>query len=168
MLEIKHSILEREQDKMNLIYKHAFLVLMIILSSTFAKAEQKEVFDGPNGSEYEVHYIGFASTILDAEIAQQYQLVRSRALGIINISIIKIEADGKRKAVGAAVEIKMMNNIQQAQFLSSKQVVEGKAIYYLSQLQYKEGELLTFDVTIYPEGRIAPIQLRFSQNFYND
>jgi hypothetical protein len=66
------------------------------------------------------------------------------------------------------VEIKMKNDLQQAQFLSSQQVVEGKAIYYLAQLQYKQGELLIFDTTIYPEGRTEPMQFRFSQNFYND
>lgn len=135
---------------------------------SFAQAEQKEVFDGPDGSEYEVHYIGLASTFLDAEVAKQYNLVRSRALGIVNISVIKVEADGKRKAVGAVVEIKMKNDLQQAQFLSSQQVVEGKAIYYLAQLQYKQGELLTFDVSIYPEGRTKAMQFRFSQNFYHD
>jgi hypothetical protein len=149
-------------------YKYLTGMLLVIFGFSQVSAEQKEVFDGPDGSEYEVHYIGFASTFLDAEIAKQYSLVRSRALGIINISVIKVAADGSRKAVGAVVEIKMKNDLQQAQFLSSQQVVEGKAIYYLAQLQYREGKLLLFDVTIYPEGRIEPMQFRFSQNFYND
>lgn len=143
-----------------------FIVTLCGLSQV--NAEQKEVFDGPDGSEYEVHYIGFASTFLDADIAKQYQLVRSRALGVINISVIKVEADGRRKAVGAVVEIKMKNELQQAQFLPAQQVVEGKAIYYLAQLQYKQGELLFFDTTIYPEGRTEAIKFRFSQNFYHD
>ena len=54
-------------------------------------AEQKKVFDGPDGSEYEIHYIGFTSTFLDPEVAKQYDIVRSRALGIVNISVIKVE-----------------------------------------------------------------------------
>ena len=143
-------------------------VLLLMLGFGAASAEQKEVFDGPDGSEYEVHYIAFPSTFLDADVAKHYKLVRSRALGIVNISVIKVEADGSRKAVGAVVEIKMKNDLQQAQFLSSQQVVEGKAIYYLAQLQYKEGELLIFDLAIYPEGRTEAMQFRFSQNFYND
>ena len=146
----------------------SFFILMFILGIGSVTAEQKEVFDGPGGSEYEVHYIGLASTVLDPEIAKQYKLLRSRAMGLVNISVIKVDADGTRKAVGAVVEIKMTNNLQQPQFLSSQQVVEGKAIYYLAQLQYKEGELLTFDLTIYPEGRTEAMKLRFSQNFYND
>lgn len=145
-----------------------FFILFFTLSFGLVHAEQKEVFDGPNGSEYEVHYIGFASTFLSPEVAKQYQLVRSRALGIVNISVIKVDPDGKREAVGAVVEIRMTNNIQQQQMLTSQQVIEGSAIYYLAQLQYSEGELMIFDVTVYPEGSTKPLVFRFSQHFYND
>lgn len=142
-------------------------VLLCCLSS-LVNAEQKKVFDGPDGSEYEVHYIAFTSTFLDAEVAKQYDIVRSRALGIVNISVIKVEKDGTRKAVGAVLQTKMTNDIQQNQFLSFQQIVEGPAIYYLAQLQFREGEVLTFDVSVYPEGSVKPLQFRFVQNFYND
>jgi len=144
-----------------------FMFMLIFVVST-AHAEQKEVFDGPNGSEYEVHYIAFTSTFLDPEVAKQYELVRSKALGVVNISVIKIDADGQRNAVGAVVETKMSNEIQQQQFLSFQQVVEGQAIYYLAQIQFRQGEILTFDATVYPEGSVKPLKLRFTQNFYND
>jgi hypothetical protein len=147
----------------------SFLLLgCLSLISLTLSAEQKKVFDGPDGSEYEVHYIAFTSTFIDPEIAKQYQLVRSKALGIVNISVLKVEADGSRKAVGAVVQSKMTNDIQQTQFLSFQQVVEGPAIYYLAQLQFREGENLTFDVSVFPEGSTQPLQFRFVQNFYND
>jgi hypothetical protein len=149
------------------IYVAGIFVLAVLLS-TIARAEKKEVFPGPDGSEYEVHYIGFASTFIDEEVAKQYKIVRSRSLGLVNISIIKIDKDGKRKAVGGAVQAEMINDIRQSKFLSFQQIVEGDAIYYLAQLQYREGELLTFDVTVYPEGGTQPLKLRFTQHFYND
>ena len=149
-----------------------FLTSLIFLLTTFlsvaANAEKKEVFPGPDGSDYEVHYIAFASTFLDEEVARQYQLVRSRSLGLVNISIIKVDKEGKRKAVGGSVQAEMINEIRQSQFLSFQQVIEGDAIYYLAQLQYREGDLLTFDVTVYPQGGTQPLKLRFTQNFYND
>ena len=146
----------------------ALLLLVLSLASSIAFAEQKKVFDGPDGSEYEVHYIAFTSTFLEPEVAKQYDLVRSKALGIVNISVLKVDTDGKKKAVGAMVQTKMTNDIQQTQFLSFQQVVEGPAIYYLAQLQFREGENLTFDVSVYPEGSVQPLQFRFVQNFYND
>lgn len=146
----------------------SFVALCMVLFSASVNAEKKEVFPGPDGSEYEVHYIGFVSTFLDKEVARQYNLVRSRSLGLVNISIIKVDKEGKRKAVGGSVQAEMINEIRQSQFLSFQQIVEGDAIYYLAQLQYKEGELLTFDVTVYPEGGTQPLKLRFTQYFYND
>ena len=62
----------------------------------------------------------------------------------------------------------MTNDIQQNKFLSFQQIVEGQSIYYLAQLQFREGEILTFDVSVYPEGSVKPLQFRFVQNFYND
>ena len=54
--------------------KYSFSILLLsvlsILSLTVS-AEQKKVFDGPDGSEYEVHYIAFTSTFLDPEVAKQ-------------------------------------------------------------------------------------------------
>lgn len=150
--------------------KAFFLIVTAFLVSVFStvQAEQKKVFDGPDGSEYEVHYIAFTSTFLDPEVAKQYDIVRSKALGIVNISVIKVDKDGSRKAVGAVLQAKMTNDIQQTQFLSFQQIVEGPAIYYLSQLQFREGEILTFDISAYPEGSVKPLQFRFVQNFYND
>lgn len=145
-----------------------FMLLLCLSCSALVQAEQKKVFNGPDGSEYEIHYIGFTSTFLDPDIAKQYDIVRSRALGVINISVIKVEHDGSRKAVGAVLQAKMTNDIQQNQFLSFQQIVEGPAIYYLAQLQFREGEVLTFDVSAYPEGSVKPLQFRFVQNFYND
>ncbi len=143
-----------------------FLLLSFLVSPV--QAEQKQVFDGPDGSEYEVHYNALSSTFLDARIAQQYDLVRSRALGLLNVSIIKVDESGARNPVGAVVEIRSTNDIQQQQNLAVKQVVEQPAIYYLAQVQYREGEILTFDLTVYPEGIVDPLKLRFSHTFYNE
>jgi len=148
--------------------RYSLFIVLLISHSIFAYAEQKEIFDGPDGSEYEVHYMALVSTFLEPEIAKQYQLVRSKALGLINISVIKIDKDGTRKAVGAVVETRMNNDIQQQQFLSFKQIVEGPSIYYIAQFQFSESELLTFNITVYGEGSIKPMSIRFSQNFYND
>ncbi len=146
----------------------SFWLLVLVSVSHHVSAEQKKVFDGPDGSEYEVHYIAFTSTFLDPEVAKQYQIVRSKALGVVNISVLKVDPDGKKKAVGAVVQGKMTNDIQQTQFLSFQQIVEGPAIYYLAQLQFREGENLTFDMTVFPEGSVQPLKFRFVQNFYND
>lgn len=142
--------------------------VMLFVFGQGASAEQKQVFDGPEGSEYEVHYIAFVSTFLEPDIARKYEMVRSKAIGVLNVSVIQVFPDGTRKAVGAGVEANAKNDIQQVQHLGMRQVVEGPAIYYIGQLQFREGEVLTFDLSVYPQGVAEALKLRFSQTFYND
>lgn len=144
------------------------LLVICTLMAVPSYAEQKKVFAAPDGTEYEVHYIAFNSTFLEPDVAKQYDLTRSKALGVVNVSVLKVNVDGSREAVGAIVNMNAKNDIQQVQHLSMQQVIEGKAIYYIAQLQFREGEILTFDISVFPQGVSDPFRLRFSHNFYND
>ncbi len=137
---------------------HLLTFCILALFTTATMAEQKE-----DMGEYVLHYNAFASTFLTPKIAQQYKIMRSRSIGIINLALIK-KPD---TAVGALVQGTFTNNVQQQQTLSFTQIVEGKSIYYIAQVPFSEGELLTFDITLMPNGAKQPLQFQFSQNFYN-
>jgi hypothetical protein len=143
-----------------------FWLLMAI--SFTVNAEQKKVFDGPDGSEYEVHYIAFESTFLDKDIARQYGLVRSKAMGVLNVSMIHVSAMGERKAVPFLLETNAKNDIQQVTHVSMSQVIEGESVYYIGQIQFREGDVMTIDLAAYPQGAIDPFRIRFAHTFYNN
>lgn len=146
----------------------AILFFCLGLVSISAMAEQKKVFAGKDGAEYEVHYMALSSTFLLPEVARQYGLSRSKALGVINVSVLKVQDDGTKQAVGALVDINTKNDIQQVQHLDVNQVTEGRAIYYIAQVQFREGAVLTFDLSVYAQGEIDPFKIRFGHTFYND
>lgn len=139
------------------------LFALIPLTTQLVQAEQKERF-----GDYEVHYSAFTSTFLTPEIAKQYGIVRSKAIGVINISVLKKSDTGLFEPVPAQLEGIRTNDIQQQQFLAFRRVKEGKAIYYLTEVQFMEGEVLTFNISATPEGQPQPLKLRFSQTFYNE
>jgi len=139
------------------------LFTLVLFSTQSAQAEQKERF-----GDYEVHYSAFTSTFLTPEIAKQYGIVRSKAIGVINISVLKKSESGLFEPVPAQLEGMRTNDIQQQQFLAFRRVKEGKAIYYLAEVQFMEGEVLTFNISATPEGQPQPLKLRFSQTFYNE
>lgn len=152
-------------------YKKCLRLFSVFILSALcfdALAEQKKVFDGPEGSEYELHYIALNSTFLEPDIAKQYGLIRSKAMGLVNISLIQVMADGTRKATKAIVQGLVTNEIQQQNALSFKQVIEGPATYYLAQAQYAETKPLRFDIQIFAPGVSDPLLLRFSHAFFND
>ncbi|MBD3656550.1 MULTISPECIES: DUF4426 domain-containing protein [Marinobacter] len=118
--------------------------------------------------EYQVHYSTFPSTYLTPEVAKQNNLQRSRAIGIVNIAIMRKTADGGLATVSGQVEGKVLNDIQQAKFLAFRRIQEGDAVYFISEFQYSSGELLTFQVTARPTGASRELPIRFAQTLFNE
>ncbi len=144
------------------------MLSLALLFSGFAAAEQFKQFSTAQGVKYDVHYSAFVSTFLQPAVAKQYGLTRSQAIGVLNVSVLKHLAEGKTEAVGAVIEGKVTNDVQQNTFLGFQQIIENPAIYYLAQTQFREGEVLTFNLSVYPEGVREPFNLRFTHTFYND
>jgi hypothetical protein len=134
----------------------ASLVLGLFLSPVHA--EQKKVL-GP----WDVHYIAFDSTMIDAKIAQSYQLQRSKYQAVLNISVLK-SSDQKAQQVrisGTATDL-----TQKQIELSFREVKEGDAIYYLAQVPVHDQKHLNFKLDI--RQGTENQKLEFSQVFYID
>ena len=134
----------------------ASLVIGLFLSPVHA--EQKKVL-GP----WDVHYIAFDSTMIDAKIAQSYQLQRSKYQAVLNISVLK-SSDQKAQQVrisGTATDL-----TQKQIELSFREVKEGDAIYYLAQVPVHDQKHLNFKLDIWQGTENQ--KLEFSQVFYID
>lgn len=121
-------------------------------------AEQKKVL-GP----WDVHYIAFDSTMLDAKIAQSYQLQRSRTEAVLNISVLN-SSDQKAQQVrisGTATDL-----TQKQIELTFREVKEGDAIYYLAQVPVHDQKHLNFKLDIWQGTENQ--KLEFSQVFYTE
>lgn len=132
------------------------LLTAAILWLPQATAEVKSA--GP----YQVHFSAFESTFLSPQIANQYQITRSRFQAVINVSVL----DPRKNNAAAQVELSgqaknlLGHNIE----LKFKEVKEEQAIYYLEQLKYSNEETFRFFLEIEtPEGRY-PVQ--FMKKFY--
>jgi hypothetical protein len=129
-----------------------------LLSAGQASAEQKTQL-GP----WDVHYIAMPSTLIDPAIAKAYQLERTKFQGLVNISVLKT-ADLSAQQV--SIEGVAKNLLGQQKELVFREVVEGKAIYYLAQLPYRNEERFTFTLQI-KQGDVSQ-QLQFTHTFYVD
>lgn len=118
--------------------------------------------------DYQVHYSVFPSTFLTPEVAAQNNLNRSRAIGIINVSIMRENDLGGLETVSGQVEGQVLNDIQQSRFLAFRRIQEGDAVYFISEFQYRSGEMLTFKVTARPSGHPTDLPIRFAHTLYND
>jgi hypothetical protein len=130
--------------------------LLLLTQSPLAQAEQKQTL-----GSWDVHYIAMPSTLIDPKIATQYQITRSIQNGLINISVLNT-SDQQAQQVRLSGQAK--NLLGQIKELDFKEVREGKAIYYLAQLQFRGEEKLNFSIDI-QQGTVQQ-QLKFEHTFY--
>ncbi len=136
--------------------KAFFVSLCLLLLSGTTMAEQKQQL-GP----WDVHYILMPTTMLDAEIARQYQLNRSRNYQLLNISVLTRDSQQPQQVdiSGTAV-----NLAGQRQTLTFRPIKESNALYYLAGVEVRSEQKMSIEVTI----RQGDTQqtLKFSQDVY--
>ena len=131
---------------------------LLLLGSVGVSAEQKKQL-GP----WDVHYIAMPSTLLEPDIAKAYDLERSQYQGLINISVLKTS---DQSAQQVSISGMAKNLLGQQHTLEFKQVTEGKAVYYLAQLPYRNEQRMTITVQISQGSQQQ--QLQFDHTFYVD
>ncbi|WP_339906355.1 DUF4426 domain-containing protein [Pseudomonas guineae] len=137
---------------------HRIALLFIALCLSLpALAERKQSF-----GDLDVHYIAFNSSFLQPDIAAANGLVRSKTLGVVNISVLK---DGKASNASVSGEVKDL--VGRNQPLTFKQVTEGEAIYYLAQFPFNQQELLRFTITVRAADGVAH-SIEFNQEVFPD
>jgi len=138
-------------------------IAVLALLALNARAEQM-ISDG----RYEIHYNAFNSSFLTPEVAQQYQITRSQYRALINVSVLKLEADGSKTPARALVSGQVANLVGQAQQLQFRAIDEGDALYYLASFRFTNEEQLSVSLQVQPDANAAPYNIEFQQTFFTD
>jgi hypothetical protein len=135
------------------------LLSMSLLASSNANAEQMKKLGNWN-----VHYIAFGATFLTPEIAKAYGIVRSRYKGVVNISVLSADkGSSAQKVTISGVARNLLGNQVNLKF---KEIVEGKSVYYIAQIDYSNAETFRFEISL-KQGNKSE-SFKFSQIFYTD
>ncbi len=141
-----------------------FRKFLIMLSLTVslcgaALAEQKETV-----GNFDIHYMALGSTFLTPSIAKSYGIERSSYTGIINIAVLDMSEAG---SPAVPVEISgVANNLLDARIdLKFREIREGKAIYYIAAVPYRDDQEINFNIAI-KHGSQLNTNLKFKQKFY--
>ena len=140
-----------------------FLVALaaVALGSSIASANEAE-FDN-----YVVHYNVINTTFLSPEVARAYDVRRSSNRAMVNISVMERGENGLQ-AVSAEVTGSATNMNDQMRSLRFREIQDGDAIYFLSEVTVRSGETLDFAIDIAPEGSERVLPVRFARDFYVD
>ncbi|MCO4321919.1 DUF4426 domain-containing protein [Aliidiomarina quisquiliarum] len=114
-------------------------------------------------ANWHVHYSAFASTFLQPEVAKAYNLVRSRAQGIVSISVLDAATQQSQRV---AVSGYALNSLGQRRELSFRRISEGDSLYYLTSVSHENEDRYRFFINL-RHGDISE-ELRFTHTFYRN
>lgn len=115
--------------------------------------------------DHVVHFSAQSTDQLPPEVARAYNIVRSKNRVMLNVSVLN-ESDGS--AATANVTVKTQNLTGQLKNVTMREVREQEAIYYIGETAVANQETLIFDISVTPEGKSTPSDVRFKRQFYTD
>lgn len=135
----------------------------LLLACSQVRADNFQSF-----GDYEIHYNAFTSDFLSPQVAQTYKVQRSKNRGVLVISVLKKVMGTAGQAVSGIIRVTANNLTGQLRTLDVRKVSEGNAIYYLSTFAVNNEETLDFNIQVTPEGRDAPYEAKFRQQFFTE
>jgi len=118
---------------------------------------------------YEVHYNALRTDELGADIARIYGIQRSRNRVMLNVTVLRKEAEhAPRKPIEATVTADAYNLNGQLKDLQLRRVSEGEAIYYIGDVSIAGSEILVFDISVTPSGESQPFNVKLKREFVSD
>ncbi len=146
-------------------WKWLVLLLPLLLSISSLQAETDRSQDFGN---YIVYYSALPTDILQADIARQYGISRSKFRGFITISVQKKTDTASGKPINAQVKVSASNLTGQQKTFSLQRVEEGAAIYYVDDFRIANMETLNFTLKIKPEDSDKNFTVNFRQQFFTN
>ena len=142
-----------------------FLLKLLVLTGVpaAAMAQTSESF-----GEYTVYYNAFTSDTLQPSVAKLYNITRSKNLGLLTVSVMKKSLSPLGTPVKAQVKAEATNLTGQLKTVEVREVDDGSAIYYLSEIYVTHKEVLDFTLNVTPEGESKPFVVKFRQQFYTN
>ncbi|MCG6970658.1 MAG: DUF4426 domain-containing protein [Gammaproteobacteria bacterium] len=116
--------------------------------------------------DYTIYYSAFTSDTLQPAIAKSYGITRSQNLGLLSVSVVKKSLSPLGTPVKAKVKAEATNLTGQLKTVEIREVADGAAVYYLSEIYVSHKEVLDFTLYVTPEGETSPFVVQFRQQFY--
>ena len=138
-------------------YSLVGLVFALLLALPITvSAQQSDRF-----GDYEIHYSAMPTGLLNEDIAQSYGILRSRTRGMIMVTVLR---DGQ--PVTARVDITARDINEEITEIGARRVRDSGWVSYVGTFGVKEGEALTFTITVNPHAGGGPFDMAFRQTFF--
>ena len=94
--------------------------------------------------DWRVHYNAFNASVLSAEVAERYEIVRGSNKGLVNITAIGPSDRGEKVSVTG----RFKNLLDQTTKLDFREIDDKGTVYYLAAFDFENAENLRFEITV--------------------
>jgi len=137
---------------------NSVLALLFMSGNAFAESSQQV-------GNYIVHYNALSTEFLPPNVAQTYDIKRSKNRGFLNISVLK--KGDNYEGVEAKVEVYAVNLVGQLRTLDMRKITEQNAVYYISDFAVSHLERFTFKIKV-TTAENRTINIKLKHQFYTD
>ena len=145
-------------------YLTQFITAILLLTSSASFAEEGGQFQ--QSGRYQIHDMALSTTYITPERSKNYGIKRSRYNAFVNISVLDTLVTGN-PAVRGKLTGKAVNLTGNTKVLEFKEIIEGKAIYYIAELPFRNEERFTISINAVNRDGLNS-KIRFKQQFYAD
>jgi len=115
--------------------------------------------------EFEVHFNALRTDELAPEVARAYGIERSANRVLLNVSMLRKDADGRTMPVDGKVTARARNLNGQLKNLEVRRITEGTSVYFIGEVGISGTEILVFDIDATPLGAPATYSVQLKREF---
>lgn len=142
------------------------LVLGLFFVNTLSVSPVQATPVSKDFGDYTVHINAVNSDTIQPNMAKAYNIVRSKNRGLLTISLVKKSLSENPKPVKAKVTGKATNLTGQLKDIQIREINDGGAVYYISEFQVADKEVLDFTVYLTPDDKTSPFTVELRQQFF--
>ena len=116
--------------------------------------------------EFEVHYNALRTDELAPEVARAYGIERSANRVMLNVSLLRRNADGSTTPVAGRVSATAYNLNGQLKDLQMRRITEGSSVYFIGEVGISGAEILVFDIDASPADQSSKYSVQFKREFF--
>lgn len=149
-----------------LLYSGKKLLMFGVLASMLMLVDVHATPAEKTFGDYTVHLNAFNSDTLQPSMAKAYNIIRSKNRGLLTISVVKKSNSDNGKPVKATVQAKATNLTGQLKNIEIREINDGDAVYYISEFQVADKEVLDFTIHVSPDNNGGPYTVEMRQQFF--
>jgi hypothetical protein len=143
--------------------RNLLLAWLLLLASLPAAAQQFEQLDG-----YRIHYSAVNTRFLSPEVANAYDIQRSKMTALLSVSVLEEQDDGTTQPVRANIDGRAGALGGKTQPLAFRTVEKDGAISQFATFRIERDEPMRFELEVRYDRNEAPAEVAFIQRFFVD